>query len=78
MSDYSTGGKFEKESRISHTYIINDEEVKEYLNNCTIPAHAKNVDLNHSLQHDITYPDSSSIETEPQNECSAHPAHKTT
>jgi hypothetical protein len=62
MSEFSPSGKFEKESRISHSYIINDEEVKTYLEHCTIPAHAKNVSLNEGLIHDITYPDDCSID----------------
>lgn len=62
MSEFSTGGKFEKESRTSHTYIINDEEVKKYLEHCTIPAHAKDVSLNESLKYDIPYPDDCSID----------------
>jgi hypothetical protein len=62
MSNFASNGNFERESRTSHTHIINDEEVKKYLNNCTIPAHAENVKLNESLIYDITYPDSKSID----------------
>jgi hypothetical protein len=62
MSNFASGGKFERESRISHTYIINDDEVKEYLNHCTIPAHANNVKLNESLTYEIPQPDHQSID----------------
>jgi len=62
MSNLASGGKFERESRISHTYIINDDEVRRYLDHCTIPAHAQNVKLNESLIYDINYPDSKSID----------------
>lgn len=61
MSNFASG-KFERESRTSHTHIINDEEVKKYLNNCTIPAHAENVQLNESLIYDIPYPEHKSID----------------
>ncbi|WP_132065854.1 hypothetical protein [Aquimarina spinulae] len=59
MSDNKS---FERGSRISHSYIINDAEVKEYLNNCEIPIEAENVDLNDSLKHNIIYPRKNTIE----------------
>ena len=62
MSKFSSGGKFEPESRTSHIYIINDDEVKKYLEECTIPAAAKDVNLNQSLIHEIPYPDSKFID----------------
>jgi hypothetical protein len=62
MSNFASKGKFERESRISHTYIINDDEVKKYLDHCTIPAHAENVKLNESLIYEIPYPDHKSID----------------
>jgi hypothetical protein len=57
-----TGRGFERASRISHSHIINDEQVREYLGNCTIPVDAKDVDLDPSLIHDIVYPSCNSIE----------------
>jgi hypothetical protein len=62
MSNSSSSGKFERESRVSHTYIINDEEVRNYLQNCTIPVRAENVTLDESLVYNIAYPDDCSIE----------------
>ncbi|HEY4109749.1 hypothetical protein [Puia sp.] len=62
MANFAPGGKFEKEGRTSHTYIINDEEVKEYLANCTIPVDVQKVDLDQSLKHDIVYPDNCDID----------------
>lgn len=62
MSDNYTKNSFERGSRISHSYIINDDEVKEYLNNCEIPVEVDKVELNESLIHDIQYPESNSIE----------------
>ena len=62
MSDNYTRNSFERGSRISHSYIINDDEVKEYLNNCEIPVEVDKVELNESLIHDIQYPESNSIE----------------
>lgn len=60
-NNYSSNG-FERGSRVSHSYIINDEEVKEYLNNCEIPIESENVDLDVSLIHDIIYPQVNTIE----------------
>lgn len=62
MSDNYKNNSFERGSRISHSYIINDEEVKEYLNNCEIPIEAENIELNSSLIYDIEYPETNSIE----------------
>jgi len=62
MSNDYTNNSFERGSRISHSHIINDEEVKHYLNNCEIPIEAKNVELNDSLLYDITYPKTNTIE----------------
>lgn len=53
---------FQRGSKISHSFIINDDEVKEYLNNCTIPIEAENIELNESLKYDIVYPQSNTIE----------------
>lgn len=60
-NDYTKNG-FERGSRISHSYIINDDEVRQYLNNCEIPVESENVDLNNSLIHNIEYPKENSIE----------------
>ncbi|MFT7036819.1 MAG: hypothetical protein ACJA2S_005359, partial [Cyclobacteriaceae bacterium] len=60
--DNGQGGNFERGSRISHSYIINDDEVKEYLNNCSIPTEAEDVELDVSLVLDIKYPESNEIE----------------
>ncbi len=60
-SDY-TNNSFERGSRISHSYIINDEEVKQYLNNCEIPVEAEDVELNDALKYNIIYPEENTIE----------------
>lgn len=62
MANDYTGNDFERGSRISHSYIINDEEVKKYLTNCEIPVEGENVDLNESLKFDIVYPMKNTIE----------------
>lgn len=62
MEDNHSNSGFERSSRISHTYIINDAEVKNYLENCTIPVEAQDVKLNDALIHKIIYPERNSIE----------------
>lgn len=62
MSNDYASPSFERGSRIAHSYIINDEEIKQYLNSCEIPVVAEDVDLNESLQHDIVYPETNAIE----------------
>jgi len=62
MSEINSGGSFERGSRISHSHIINDEEVKEYLSNCTIPVESEDVELNPKLLHNIAYPLENTIE----------------
>ena len=62
MSDDFANNSFERGSRISHTYIINDDEVKKYLNNCEIPVEAEDVELNDALKYDIVYPEENTIE----------------
>lgn len=62
MSSEYTNNSFERGSRISHSYIINDEEVKQYLNNCEIPVEAEDVELNDALKYDIVYPEENTIE----------------
>lgn len=60
-NDYSSNN-FERSSRISHSYIINDEEVKLYLNNCEIPIEAEDISLNEGLKYSIVYPKTNRIE----------------
>ncbi len=62
MSTDHTNNNFERGSRISHSYIINDDEVKQYLNNCEIPVETEDVELNDSLIYDIEYPTTNTIE----------------
>lgn len=62
MTNDFTSNSFERGSRISHSYIINDNEVKEYLNNCEIPIEAENIELDESLKCDIKLPETNSIE----------------
>lgn len=62
MESKFTNNGFERSSRISHSYIINDDEVKEYLNNCEIPVEAENVELDDSLKHNVVYPKNNTIE----------------
>lgn len=62
MESSFSNSNFERGSRISHSYIINNEEVKEFLNNCEIPVESQNVELNDSLKYNITYPDTNTIE----------------
>ncbi len=62
MEADSTNASFERGSRISHSYIINDDEVKEYLGNCEIPVESENVELDKSLIHNIVYPQTNTIE----------------
>jgi hypothetical protein len=61
MDNFSVDS-FQRGSKISHSYIINDEEVKAYLNNCEVPVEGENVELNTSLIHSITYPINNPIE----------------
>lgn len=56
------GSNFERGSKISHSFIINDEDVKKYLKSCEIPVDGEDVDLNPSFVHDIQYPDNNRIE----------------
>ncbi len=62
MSNDHANNSFERGSLIAHSYIINDEEVKQYLNSCEIPVEAEDVDLDKSLKHDIIYPETNTIE----------------
>lgn len=62
MSNDHANNSFERGSRISHSYIINDEEVKKYLTNCEIPVEAEDIELNDALKHDIIYPEKNTIE----------------
>ena len=49
-------------SKSSHTYIINDEKVKSYLNTCDLPKEASEVELDKNLIYDIEYPQQNPIE----------------
>jgi ssDNA-binding Zn-finger/Zn-ribbon topoisomerase 1 len=62
MSSDFSGSSFERGSRISHSHIINDDDVKKYLNNCSIPASAEDVEIKENLRHDIIYPNVNTIE----------------
>ncbi len=62
MTNDFTNNSFERGSRISHSYIINDDDVKQYLHNCEIPYESKDIELNSGLLYDIVYPDINSIE----------------
>lgn len=62
MAEEYTKNSFERGSRISHTYIINDEDVKQYLNNCEIPVEAEDVELNDAMKYNIVYPETNTIE----------------
>lgn len=62
MSNNNLNNSFERASRISHSYIINDDEVKEYLNNCEIPVEAEDVELSDALKYNIDYPEKNTIE----------------
>lgn len=62
MTTDFTNNSFERGSRVSHSHIINDDEVKDYLNNCKIPVESEDVVLDESLKYDIIYPETNSIE----------------
>lgn len=62
MSENNIPRNFQRASHISHSHIINDEEVQEYLTNCKIPVETENVVLDQSLIFDIKYPTDNSIE----------------
>lgn len=54
--------KFQRLGQTAHNYIINDNEVKKYLNDCEIPVEMENVELDPSLIHNIEHPENNSIE----------------
>lgn len=54
--------EFERLNKTAHSFIINDDKVKEYLENCKIPVEVENVTLDKSLLHKIEYPQTNSIE----------------
>lgn len=62
MTNNYANHSFERGSRISHSYIINDDDVKQYLNNCEIPVETEDVELNDGLKYEIEYPDKNTIE----------------
>lgn len=43
---------FERASKSSHSHIINDETVKEFLSNCVLPSSAEDIDVA-SIVHDL-------------------------
>lgn len=62
MAYNSSGSKsFEYASKAAHSHIINDDEVKAYLQNCEIPVESINVELDPSLLYQITYPSENKI-----------------
>ena len=58
----SSGKPFEYASKISHRHIIADKDIQQYINKCVIPFEGKDVELNPSLLHDITYPTKNRIQ----------------
>ncbi|RLJ73664.1 DNA double-strand break repair nuclease NurA [Pedobacter alluvionis] len=64
MSYSSRNGKRPDElaSKSSHSHIINDEEVKSFLQQCAYPKSADQVALAENLVHTISYPDQNPIE----------------
>ena len=52
----------EEASKSSHSYVINDEEVKQYLEACNMPKTADEVAINPKYLHDIEYPERNAIE----------------
>lgn len=49
-------------SMSSHSHIINDGEVKDFINNCEYPKGKEEVSLNTALLFDVDYPDKNPIE----------------
>lgn len=49
-------------SKSSHSHIINDEEVKAFVNNCEYPKEASEITLDPALLVNIVYPDTNPIE----------------
>lgn len=64
MAYSSRAGKRPDElaSKSSHSFIINDEEVKSFLENCEYPKSAEEVELDRSLIIKVQYPDENPIE----------------
>lgn len=62
MFESSDGNSFERASKISHSHIINDDEVREYLNNCAIPVESKDIELDPSLLHNVEFSAENTIE----------------
>jgi len=52
---YSSKGKkpIEWASKINHTHIINDEYIKEYIQNCNLPKDAYDIKLDKTLVYDL-------------------------
>lgn len=49
-------------SKSSHSFVINDEEVRSFLENCEYPKSAEEVELDRSLIIKVEYPDENPIE----------------
>lgn len=49
-------------SKSSHSFIINDEDVKSFLENCEYPKSAEEVELDRSLVIEVQYPNENPIE----------------
>lgn len=64
MAYSSRDGKrpYELASKSSHSYIINDEEVQTFINNCEYPKDVEQVKLKESLLFDVDYPQKNQIE----------------
>ncbi len=60
---YSGTGKrgFELASKASHSFVINDKEVQEFLSNCEYPKEKEEIELNPALVIDIDYSKENSI-----------------
>jgi len=53
---------FERLNKTAHSFIINDDKVKEYLENCRIPANVEDVTLDRSLLHKVDYNNDKNID----------------
>jgi hypothetical protein len=49
-------------SKSSHSHIVNDEQVKDFLSNCAYPKSVEEVELNKALVIQVLYPDENPIE----------------
>lgn len=51
----------ENASKISHSHIINDKDVKEFISNCAYPKSKEEIHLDPSLLVDIVYPEDNKV-----------------